>query len=369
MSFEEEVYQWNEELAKHFLGLSKPQRENVARFGLAVIKARDCRMSIMAEQVAELGKEESAERQLQRTVSNKHIEMGRCQRDWARWALSKVEGRLYLLVDETKLGANLSVMMVGVAYRKRCVPLVWRCYKAGAYPAEGQVGLIEQLLKVVAEVLPMAAEPPIVQADRGIGTSPDLVRVVEQLGWRYLFRVQNTTRVCLPTTGQTPIGSLVTPGQRFSTAGQVFKGDGFLIQGWLHVIWDKRYDEPWSLITNDPTLSGDEYACRAWQETSFRDLKSGGWKWNNSRVWQPDHADRLLLILALAYSFILSLGTLVLDAPLALRKRLARGSRSRFGIFRLGLRLLKFAWRSCFSCPLALDFVHPPPLLSPPSIL
>src|SRR5450631_469560 len=369
MSFEDEVYQWGDELARHFLGLSKPQRENIARFGLAVIKARDCRMSIVAEQVPELGKVDSAERQLQRTVSNQHIEMGRCQREWARWVLSLLAGQQYVLVDETKLGANLSVMMVGVAYRRRCVPLVWRSYQVGAYPAEGQVGMIEQLLQVVAEVLPIGAEPPVVEVDRGLGTSPDLVRVVAELGWHYLFRVQNTTRVCLPTTGESPIGNLVTAGQRLSAFGQVFKGDGFVVEAWLHVLWDKRYDQPWSLITNDPTLSGDEYAVRAWQETSFRDLKSAGWKWNNSHIWLPEHADRLLLILALAYSFMLSLGTLVLDAPPAVRKRLARGSRSRLGIFRLGLRLIKFAWRSCFSCPLALDFVQPPPLLFSPPFL
>src|SRR5450631_4726994 len=106
MSFEDEVYQWGDELARHFLGLSKPQRENIARCGLAVIKARDCRMSIVAEQVPELGKVDSAERQLQRTVSNQHIEMGRCQREWARWVLSLLAGQQYVLVDETKLGAN-----------------------------------------------------------------------------------------------------------------------------------------------------------------------------------------------------------------------------------------------------------------------
>ena len=59
-----------------------------------------------------------------------------------------------------------------MAYRKRDVPLVWRCYQPGAYPGEVQVGMIEQ---VVAEVLPTDAEPPIV------------TRVVEQVGWRYLY--------------------------------------------------------------------------------------------------------------------------------------------------------------------------------------
>ena len=369
MSFKDEVYQWDKELAKHFRGLSKPQRGNIARYGVAVLKARDCRMSIMAEEVPELGSLDSAERRLQRTVGNKRVDAGRCQRDWARWLLSLLEGPLYILIDETKLGGNLSVMLAGLAYRGRCIPLLWRCYKPHAYPAEGQVGMIKDLLTTIQEVLPAGASVPLVQVDRGIGTSPALVRVVEALHWHYLFRVQNSTQVRLPERGQVTIGSLVKSGQRFTAAGQVFKGDGFVIQTIIHVLWGQSYCEPWCLISNDPDATAEDYAVRAWQEASFHDLKSGGWQWNNSRVWKPAHADRLILILALAYSFCLSLGTLVLLAPPAVRRRLSRGSHSKFSIFRLGLRLIKHAARSALACPFHLLFVPLPASLHPPPVL
>ncbi len=71
------------------------------------------------------------------------------------------------MVDETKLGTQLSVMMVGLAYHERCIPLAWRCYQAQAYPAEGQVKLISGLRGVVAEGLPDGCRP-LLQADRGL---------------------------------------------------------------------------------------------------------------------------------------------------------------------------------------------------------
>jgi hypothetical protein len=37
---------------------------------------------------------------------------------------------------------------------------------------------------------------------------------------------------------------------------------------------------------------------------SFRDLKSDGFQWQRSRVWNPIHADWMLLILALAYFLV-----------------------------------------------------------------
>lgn len=40
------------------------------------------------------------------------------------------EAPVILLVDETKLGQHLSVMVVGVAWNGCCIPLAWRCYQA-----------------------------------------------------------------------------------------------------------------------------------------------------------------------------------------------------------------------------------------------
>jgi hypothetical protein len=259
-----------------------------------------CHIGAVAECLALVGSRESVKRRLKRWLDNGRIEVTACCQAWVRWVTQQVN-QVVLLVDETKLGQHLSVMMVGLAYHGRCIPLAWRCYHSHAYPAEGQVALISGLLKVVAAGLPADCQP-VLQADRALGTSPTLIREVKRLRWRLLFRVQGTTRLVTRsgrawTLGLQPSGWSAT-GLAFSKRGHV-RVFAFVYRAFGQA-------EPWCLLTNDPRLSVLAYALRAWQEQGFRDLKSGGWQWQRSQVWHPDHAERLLLVLALAYARILS---------------------------------------------------------------
>lgn len=329
------VYQWMEQIAQHLPNLGKWQAKGLALFSLGVIWAEHSNLTKVAEKLALFGKPDSVERRFQRWLSNPRIDIAVCLTWWVRWIVGAFDhAHLVLLVDETKLSKHLSVMMVGVAYQQRCIPLVWRCYRQH----EGQVKLIEGLLQIIDQAVEFE-HPPLVQADRGIGTSPALCRVVKSLGWRYLFRVQNHTKVLVRKHRYVALDRLVDkPGQQWSGYGVVFKQRGRL-RAYVHVLWAKGQAEPWCLVTNDPLVVGDWYAVRVWQEEGFRDLKGGGWQWQRSRVWQPEHADRLVLILALAYAWTLTHGTLVMHSPELLR-RVTRGTRKRFSLFRCGLRLL-----------------------------
>jgi hypothetical protein len=332
---QQQVYQWRAEIARHMPHLGSWQVRGLALLSLGVIWAERSTLTKIAEKLASLGKPDSLERRFQRWISNYRIAIDECQRAWVRWVIGAFDDtHLVLLVDETKLGLHLSVMMVGVAYRQRCIPLVWRCY----HRHDGQVELIKALLQVIAEAVDFAY-PPLVQADRGIGTSPALCRAVQALGWRYLFRVQNHSKFLTRKQQYVALDRVVhKPGQQWSGQGIVFKKRG-QVRAHVHVLWGQGQTEPWCLVSNDPLVVGDWYAMRVWQEESFRDLKSGGWQWHRSRVWQPDHADRLILVLALAYAWTLTHGTLVMASPELLRQ-VTRGTRKRFSVFRCGLRFL-----------------------------
>jgi hypothetical protein len=249
-----------------------------------------------------------------------------CCRYWATWVMQRYVGeRLILLVDETKLGQHLSVMMLGLAYRGGCIPLAFWCYRPDAWP-DSQVNLIDDLLCGVVERIPDGVIR-LGQADRGIGTSPAVVRSGCTLGWPFLFRVQGTTK--LRANGQErSLRPLVNgPGQHWSATGQG--------------IWEVGYRDPWCLITNCPdTGDGWLYAQRYWQEAGFRDLKSDGWQWQTSRIWSPDHANRLLLVMALATAWTLTLGTFAFDDP-DLKAHFTKGAVPTYSLFRLGLRFVE----------------------------
>ncbi len=335
------LYQWREEIANR-LGLGKWSSLGLALFSIGIVLAERCTLSKVSERLAMMGKADTVERRLQRLLSQTKVEMTVCLPAWVKWVVSCLSSdEVVLLVDETKLGEHLGVMMVGLAYRSRCIPLAWRCYVGTQYPAEGQVALIAQLLRLVQAGLPPGCVP-LVEADRGIGTSPRLVEAVMALGWHYLFRVQSSTKLVTCQGRQHTLGDLVKPGEQWSGHGSVFKQRG-RVTAFVHVLWDLDYAEPWCLITNASPLDGRLYAVRNWQEQGFRDLKGGGWQWQRSQVWLPDHADRLLLALALAYAWVLTHGTWIAEADEEVRHLVTRGTQRIYSLFREGLRYLTHA--------------------------
>jgi hypothetical protein len=237
--------------------------------------------------------------------------------------------------------------VLGIWSSGGCVPLAWRCYAPEAYPAEGQVQLIRDLLARVVSVIPVNV-PRWLVADRGIGTSPALMQAVEAQGCQVLFRVQGSTRFRNRDGQEQSCQSLGIRGQHWQSVGEVFKKAGWL-PAHVTVTWDADYDRPWCLVSSGP-VPPHAYGLRFDQEVSFRDLKSDGFDWQRSHVWLSDHAERLLLVLALSYWLVLSLG-----------QRLARpltGRASRWSAFRRGKEVLASLFRPTIA-----------PVLPPPYFL
>lgn len=295
----------------HLPSLNSWQIENLALFSYGVVRAESSQQMAIARKVACGEQVASAERRLRRFLANESWSMSSFFVEWTRWIVSRmeVEKRLVVLVDETKLGDRLAMMVVGVAYEGRCIPLAWRCYKANSkedYPVEGQVEMIAKLLRQVHQGIGSAREV-LVLADRGIGTSPKLCRKVDALGWQYLFRITQQSKIIVGDDDYT-IYEQVQEGETWSASGLVFKKRG-RIPAHALAIWGEGYEQPWALVTNAPDLTGHEYAWRNWQEQSFRDLKSGGWQWSLSCVRSPQHMTRLMALLVVAYGWILGIGS------------------------------------------------------------
>jgi Transposase DDE domain len=339
MSQQRALYQWTTTVAHHLPVLRRSQAKVLAAFSLGVALARRCTLSVVAEALPGLGKPDTVERRLQRFLSNPRLAWEAAAEALAVWILGSVPraGVVVLLVDETSLQEHLKVMVVSLAYRGRAIPLAWWCYAPRAYPM-GQVALIATLFQRLATALPADCRV-LVQADRGIGTSPDLLRAIHQRGWYYLVRVQGQVRLRLDDGRTVRFAMLVPrPGRRWAGWAYAFKKAGWC-RCWVVGQWRRPHQEPWLLVTNWPGAQGSWYGLRMWEEVAFRDLKSMGWQWQRSRVWTPEHAKRLWLVMALAYAWTLSLGTRVIRTP-ALRQELTRGKDWRRSVFQLGLRLL-----------------------------
>jgi len=339
------LYRWSNTLHTYFPVLRYWQVTGLAVFSMGVVLARSCQLMVVAEALGFVGKADSVHRRLKRWLANEQIEMAVVIPLWIQWVLSSYAGEeLEMLVDETKLGSRIGVLMVSLAYRGRAIPLIWRCYREGdaaAYPAEGQVGMIVAMLATVKPYLPLGCRCRV-QADQGIGNSSRLMRALHKAGWHFLFRVKETRMFTTRSGFRFCLRDIAFQGRQGAVIGWLYTRSYRLVLGTLHVIWLEGYDEPWFLFTNDPLAHATAYARRFWQEEGFRDLKSGGWQWQGSFVRDPQHMQRLILVLALAYAWMTTLGTLSFSLPIAVRQQIvAADEQARFSVFRQGLRSFK----------------------------
>lgn len=317
------VYQQATRVALAGLALGARQREALGVLAEAVIAHRSCVAGQWQPQTGRRG---------ERFLSRQQGLSDELRQSWIVLVLESYPApHPVLLVDETKLSSRLSVMMVSLLTETGAVPLGWRTYQPGAYPKEGQVEVVVRLLEPVRRTLTSRCRP-LVLADRGIGTSPALIRRLQALRLDYLLRVQRTTRLRSRGGHDQALGTLAKRGRSFRRSGWLFKKAGRL-WGHAYLHWGAAYKEAWCLVSNRHDLNPALYASRFYQEMSFRDLKSDGFQWQRSRVWSPVHADWLLLILALAYY-------LVLQATPALTAGLSPSCRRKFSDFRLALRAL-----------------------------
>jgi hypothetical protein len=315
-------------------------------FSLGLAWAESCVLAKIAKRLWFLGSLPAVERRLQRFLANARVDGHQGSCCLARWILplalpaasaTAPEKPVVLLVDETALSDHLKIMVVALAYRGRALPLAWWCYPQEQYPLP-QVELIDALLGQVAPAIPRGVHV-LVEADRGLGCSPDLIGAVERRGWYFLFRVQHSVRLQLEGGREVSFGQMVPhPGRCWSREVQAFKKAGWSACRALGY-WKVGQKEPWLLLTNWPQGTTADYAVRMWEEHGFRDLKSNGFNWQKSHVYLPEHANRLWLVMAVAYAWVVSLGTRVLERADWWRQ-LAHGPKERVSVFQLGLCLL-----------------------------
>jgi len=349
-------------LVRELPGLGAWQRRGLALWLAGVLQAESCRISEVADSLLspDFPSVQALMKRLSRFLANPRISDELLAKAWVERMVQSFPLRHWVvLLDETKLSDHLSVMVLSLAYARRALHLLWRCYQPAAYPKEGQVQLIVELVARLRALVPDRIRLTLL-ADRGLGTSPDLIRALLRLpGVDFLLRVQGQTCIRLRNGQERPLRMLVQPGRVWYGRGEVFKKTGW-IRLWVCIYWQVGEPTPWCLVTNCPWRVVDDYGLRAWHEQSFRDAKSAGFNWQQSAVWDPAHAHRLLFILVLANAWVLSQG-LLHTSPEKLSP--SRGY-PRQSLFRRGLRWLRASIRLRPLEPFSPDlvFVLPQPL-------
>lgn len=141
-------------------------------------------------------KEPSLEDGLQRFLNNERLSPGSCYQPLAVELIAAFAGTgLRLVIDVTKVGFNHRAMVVGLAYRRRTLPLAWSVHKG--YMGAISVNKIIELLQGVYCLIPYDSEVGIV-ADCGFKTV-DLLRWLRKHEWHFIIRQPGKTKVRLQT--------------------------------------------------------------------------------------------------------------------------------------------------------------------------
>lgn len=342
---QQQVYQeWVELIQEQFNNLKKWQAIGLALISYGIVLSQSSQSSKISESLGFAGRLGTVEKRLKRWLKNTRIDVELCCESFIAWLWSRCEmERAILLVDETKLGTRMGSMVIALAFDKRAIPIMWRCYRANdasAYPEEGQVQMIVAMLERVISSLPEDSRP-LIQADRGIGCSSKLIRACQTRQWAYLFRLQKQVKFTSRRGKVMYLHQLAHRNEVWCGHGRLFNRPSRYVQSYVFVAWQDGQREPWCLASNDASVESHHYAMRMWQELSFKDLKSAGWQWQDSYLQDPERASRLLLALTLAYAWVMTQGTFVLHDEQLIRD-ICDGQIHAYSPFRAGLRFFKW---------------------------
>lgn len=280
-------------------------------------------------------------RRMSRLLDNRAIQV----RDWyepiaRQWLTAQARQviQIHLILDGTKIGFGHQLLMVGLAYRRRTIPIAWTWVRQTR--GHSTASIILSLLAYVQSLLPKGIAVLLV-GDCEFG-SVAVLRQLETWSWDYVLRQKANTKVCL---------AQVTEWKDFAShidkAGQSFwLGAGWLTESKIHftnllIHWKIGEKEPWCLATNLPDrhMALKAYARRMWIEEMFGDLKRHGFDLESTMLHNFVRLSRLTLAVALLYVWLISTGTQVIRD--GMRHLVDRNDRRDLSIFQIGWRSIE----------------------------
>jgi hypothetical protein len=284
----------------------------------------------------------SVVRRLSRLLENSSIRVREWYEPLARRLLAsqaeKPGGEIRLIADGSKVGFGHRLLMVGLAYRKRALPVAWSWVRS----EKGHSSSYKQraLLGYVGRLMPDgAAARVLVVGDSEFGAIATLEQL-EKWGWCYVMRQRSHLLVRPQRQQWQPLGELI------ERAGEKVWLEGALLSR-LHahetnlvLYWRRGEKEPWLLATNLPA-SGEAlraYGRRMWIEEMFGDFKGHGFDLESTQLRRFEKLSRLTLAVAMLYVWLVENGAQAIKR--GQRRLVDRSDRRDYSVFRLGCNLL-----------------------------
>ena len=285
---------------------------NLAAVAVGILRSKSLQVGQIITASPLAGSRDSLKKRVQRFLKNPDVLVEEYYSPLAQRMLKRLVAggaRVYLTLDRTEW-RDFNILYVCVGWRGRALPLLWDMLAPGASSFAAQ----KALLAVVASWLPAGARV-LLLGDREFGTGV-LAQWAVQQGWDVCLRLRAHEYVCRAGAPSFEMLPLVLPGERRFWSHVAFTQKHAVTGLNLAMYWAPTAAEPWYLITTEPTckLACASYAKRFRIEEMFKDFKNNG-RGFGLELTGLRHADRLarlLLALALVYTWLLLWGAYVI---------------------------------------------------------
>jgi hypothetical protein len=331
----------------------------IESLGLAIIGA----VQSMSSQMAKIARampldttELAKEQRLRRLLSNARLTQTDHYQPIVQQALHGLaHQRVQLLIDRVLLRDQHNILVVSVGFRRRSIPLVWR---ALAHRGSSSLTDQQELLQTAVKLLPAGVRISV-HGDSEF-RSRELFSWLRGQGYDAMLGIRGEMWVydtADPHTDGQPLAARVAalPPQtatgrkrKHRTSPITYLAQVYVGQeqrsGPVNLIgWWERDDDGkvvlHAVMTNLPaTARTKAYGKRRmWIEMVFRDWQSGGFHLDQCGVPDTERLTRLLLVLAIGYLWLVSLGRWLVKR--GYRRRIDDGGPRNwhFSLFQLGV--------------------------------
>lgn len=286
----------------------------------------------------------SQTRKLSRFLSNMKLPVRKSYAQVILPVLKKLakKGRLELVIDGTKVGFGHQLLLVGVAYQSRVIPVAWTWVRHGKGHSKTRLQLA--LLGYVHQLLSSIASQKL--AIRLVGDSEfghtALYKQLDLWGWQYAIRQKQHVLIRDDDDKEEfrKLSGLVKSGTT-QWLQRVFltRSHPYPVNIVLH--WDADENKSWVIVTNcnHAHTALAWYRRRMWIENLFGDLKSKGFDLQATHLRSSLKLDRLVFFVCLIFLWLLSFGSHAIQR--GHRALVDRNDRRDLSLFQIGLRLVK----------------------------
>jgi len=276
-----------------------------------IVGSRRTNLPDIAKHAPDHTKRESRVKRFSRWVNNEDIEFETYFLPFAEAILACLAAwPLVLVMDGSVVGRGCVTLMLSVVYQRRALPIAWIVIRGrkGHFPEDTHLALVKQ----VQAWVPEGAQ--VIFLGDGEFDGTQLLATLNEWGWHYACRTAKNAVLSIAGAEFACHDLTVQKGEVWGISQVAFTQQAYgpvLAVAW----WEEDEKEPIYLVSN-LTYVNDVcrwYAKRFRIETFFSDQKSRGFHLHKSHLSDPKRLSRLMIAAALAYLWMVFLGTLAVQ--------------------------------------------------------